>query len=82
MTMHTTIFTKQSARLSRASWLEGLSASLVSFLAVAQPQRALRYTCRQPGKALHPGCALSPSVHPFAMLVASDVSKSSYGLVP
>lgn len=82
MTMHTTVFTKQAARLIRASWLEDLSASLVSFLAVAQPQPALRYASRQPNKALYTGCALSPSVHPFAMLVASDVSRRSYGLVP
>ena len=82
MTMHTTIFTKQSARLSRASWLEGLSASLVSFLATAQPQVALQCAGRQPSKALYTDGALSPSVHPFAMLVASDVSRRSYGLVP
>jgi hypothetical protein len=25
---------------------------------------------------------LAPSEHPFAMLVASDVSRRSYGLVP
>ena len=82
MTMHTTIITKKAARMGSASWLEGLSASLVSFLAVAQLQWALRYAVRQPSKALYPGCALAPSVHPSAMLVASDVSRRSYGLVP
>jgi hypothetical protein len=82
MTMHTNIFTKQSVRLGRASWFEGLSASLVSFLAVAQPQWALQYAGRQPRKALYTGCALAPSVQPFAMLVASDVNRRSYGLVP
>jgi hypothetical protein len=82
MTMHTTIFTKQVARMGCASWLEGLSASLVSFLAVAQPHWALQYAGRQPRKALHTGCALALSAHPFAMLVASDVNRRSYGLVP
>jgi hypothetical protein len=80
--MHTTVFTKQAARLVRASWLEELSASLGSFLAVAQPRWALGYAGRQPSKALYTGYTLSPSVQPFAMLVASDVSRRSYGLVP
>ena len=82
MTMHTTIFTKQAARMGRASWLEGLSASLVSFLAGAQPQRALRGAGRQQSQALYAGCALARSAHPSTMLVASDVSQRSYGLVP
>jgi hypothetical protein len=82
ITMHTNIFTKQSARLGRASWLEGLSASLASFLAVAQPHWALQYASSQHRKALYTGCALEPSVQPFAMLVASDVNRRSYGLVP
>jgi len=82
MTMHTTIITKKAARIGSASWLEGLSASLVSFLAVAQPQRALRFAGRQQSKAWYPDCALAQSVQPSAMLVASDVSQRSYGLVP
>ena len=82
MTMHTTIFTKQAARMGRASWLEGLSASLVSFLAVAQRQRALRCASRQHSQALYADCALARSAHPSTMLVASDVSQRSYGLVP
>jgi hypothetical protein len=82
MTMHTTIFTKQAARMGRASWLEGLSASLVSFLAVAQPQWALRCAGRQHSQALYANYALAQSAHPSAMLVASDVSQRSYGLVP
>jgi hypothetical protein len=82
MTMHTMIIAKKIAQIGRASWLEELSASLVSFLAVAQPQWALQFAGRRQSKALNVACALSPSVHPFAMLVASDVSKKSYGLVP
>jgi hypothetical protein len=81
MTMHTTISTKKIAKIGSASWLEGLSASLVSFLAMAQPQQALRFAGRQPSKALYAGCALARSAPP-AMLVASDVSQRSYGLVP
>jgi hypothetical protein len=82
MTMHTTIITRKIARLGSVSWLEGLLASLLSFLAVAQPQQALQFAGRQPSKALYTGCALSQSAHPFAMLVVSDVHKRSYGLVP
>ena len=82
MTMHTTITTKKPARIGSASWLEGLSASLVSFLAMAQPERTLRFAGRQPRKALSTGCAVSQSAPPFAMLVVSDVHTRSYGLVP
>ena len=82
MTMHTTIITKKATRIGSASWLEGLSASLVSFLTVAQSQGALRFAGRQHSKALYTGCASSQLVPPFAMLVASDVSQRSYGLVP
>ena len=82
MMMHTTISIKKATRIGSASWLEGLSASLVSFLAVAQPQWALRFAGRQQGKTLYPGLALARSTYPAAMLVASDVSQRSYGLVP
>jgi len=82
MTMHTTIITKKAARIGSASWLEGLSASLVSFLAVAQPQWALWFAGRRQSKTLYPGYALARSAYPSAMLVASDVSQRSYGLVP
>jgi hypothetical protein len=82
MTMHTTIMKQKAARIGSASWLAGLSASWVSFLAVAQPCRALRFAGRHQSKALYTGCALAPSVYPSAMLVASDVSQRSYGLVP
>jgi hypothetical protein len=80
--MHTTVFMKKVARIGSASWFEGLSASLVSFLTVAQPQRALQFVDRQPSKAFYAGYALAQSAHPSAMLVASDVSQRSYGLVP
>ena len=79
--MHTTIITQKATRLGRASWLEELFASLVSFLAVAQPQPALQCAGRQPGKASYTACALSQSARPFAMLVVSDVRKGSSGLV-
>jgi hypothetical protein len=82
MTMHTTIIKQKVAKIGSASWLAGLSASLVSFLAVPQPQVALRFAGRGQGKALYPGYALAPSVYPSAMLVASDVSQRSYGLIP
>jgi hypothetical protein len=79
--MHTMI-TKKTASMGSTGWLESLSASLVSFLTVAQPQWALQLAGRQPRKALYTGCTPSQSVHPFAMLVVSDVHKRSYGLVP
>ena len=82
MTMHTTLITKKAVRISRASWLEGLSASLVSFLAVAQPRWALSLAGRHQSKASYTGYVCSQSAYPFAMLVASDVSKQSCGLVP
>jgi len=82
MTMHTTIIKQKAVRIGSASWFAGLSASLVSFLALAQPQGALRFAGRPQAKALYPGYALAPSVYPSAMLVASDVSQRSYGLVP
>jgi hypothetical protein len=81
MTMHTTIIKQKTAKIGSASWVAELSASLISFLAVAQPQRALRFASRHQ-KTLYPNCALVPSVYPSAMLVASDVSQRSYGLVP
>jgi len=80
--MDTTTMTKIAAKLSKAHWLEGLAASLASFLAVAQPRLALSFAGRHHNKALYVSYALSQSAHPFAMLVASDVSKRSYGLVP
>ena len=82
MMMHTTLSIKKATRIGSASWLEGLSASLISFLAVAQPQWALRFAGRHQSKTLYPGLALARSAYPSAMLVASDVSQRSYGLVP
>jgi hypothetical protein len=80
--MHTTMIAKIAAKMSSLPWLEGLSASLASFLEVAQPQWRLCYASRHHSKALYAGCARSQFTHPSAMLVASDVSQRSYGLVP
>jgi len=80
--MHTTTIAKITAKMSNTHWLEGLSASLASFLAVAQPQWGLSFVSRHHSKALYAGCARSQLAHPSAMLVASDVSQRSYGLVP
>jgi hypothetical protein len=82
MMMHTTISIKKAIRIGSASWLESLSASLVSSLAVAQPRWVLRFAGRHQSKTLYPGLALARSAYPSAMLVASDVSQRSYGLVP
>ena len=80
--MHTTTIMKIVAKMSIAPWLEGLSASLASFLAVAQPRWALSCASRPQSKALYAGWARSQSAPLSAMLVASDVSQRSYGLVP
>jgi hypothetical protein len=80
--MYTTTIAKIAAKLSSTRWLEELSASLASLLTVTQPQWALSLAARQHSKALYPGYALSPSAQPYAMLVASDVSRRSYGLMP
>jgi hypothetical protein len=80
--MHTTMIAKIAAKISSSPWLEELSASLASFLAVAQPQWGLCYASRRHSKALYVGCARAQCAHPSAMLVASDVSQRSYGLVP
>jgi hypothetical protein len=80
--MHTTAIAKITAKMSSTHWLEGLSASLASFLAVAQPRWGLSFADRPQSKALYAGRALSQLGHPSAMLVASDVSQRSYGLVP
>jgi hypothetical protein len=80
MTMHTITMTKIAAKLSNVHWLEGLPASLASFRVVAQSQWARSFAGRHHNKAL--STALSQSAPPFAMLVASDVSKRSCGLVP
>jgi hypothetical protein len=82
MIMHTTTIAKIAAKLSIANWLEELSTSLASVRALAQPQWALSFAGRPRSKALAAGCGLSQSTQPFAMLVASDISKRSYGLVP
>jgi hypothetical protein len=82
MAMHTTTIAKIAARIHGTSWFEGLPASLTSFLAVAQPQLALNYAVKRHSKTWPAGCVLAPSMPPFAMLVASDVSERSYGLVP
>jgi hypothetical protein len=81
MTMHTTTIANIAAKLSSTRWLEELSASLASFLTVTQPQWALSFANRQYGKALYTSYALSPSAQPCVMLVASDVSRRSYGLM-
>ena len=80
--MHTTMIAKIAAKIISPPWLEGLSASLASFLAVPQPQWGLCYASRHHSKALYAGCARSQLAHSAAMLVASDVSQRSYGLVP
>ena len=80
--MHTTMIAKIAAKMSSTHWLEGLSASLTSFLAVAQPPWALDYAIKRHSKTWSAGCVLAPSAPPFAMLVASDVHKRSYSLVP
>jgi hypothetical protein len=80
--MHTTMIAKIAAKIISPPWLEGLSASLASFLAVAQPQWGLCYASRHHSKAWYDGRARSQCAHPSAMLVASDVSQRSYGLVP
>jgi hypothetical protein len=80
--MHTTTLAKITARIHSAGWFEGLPASLTSFLAVAQPQWAPHYAVKRHSKTWPAGCVLAQSVHPFAMLVASDVSRRSNGLVP
>ena len=82
ITMHTTTITKIVAKMSNAAWFEELSASLASFLAVAQPRWALSYAGRPQSRALCAGWARSQSAPLSAMLVASDVSQRSYGLVP
>jgi small ligand-binding sensory domain FIST len=81
MAMHTTTIAKIAAKLRSTRWLEELSASLASFLTVTQPQWALSLAVRQPSKALYTGYGLSPSAQPYAMLIASDVSRRSYGLM-
>ena len=80
--MHTTTITKIAAKMSIAPWLEGLSASLASFLAVAQPRWALSCVGKPHSKALYAGLAHSQSAPLSAMLVVSDVHTRSYGLVP
>jgi hypothetical protein len=80
--MHTTTIAKITAWIHSAGWSEGLPASLTSFLTVAQPPWALDYAVKRHSKTWSPGCVLAPPAPPFAMLVASDVSKRSYGLVP
>jgi len=80
--MHTTMIAKITAKMSSAHWLEGLSASLASVLAVAQPQWGLCYASRHHRKALYASYARAQLAPPSAMLVASDVSQRSYGLVP
>src|SRR6185295_17169579 len=67
MTMHTTTIAKITAKMSSTHWFERLSASLASFLAVAQPQWGLCFASRHQSKALYAGCARSQLVHPSAM---------------
>ena len=82
MTMHTITMTKMASRTGSASWRQGLSTSLTSFLAIARPKWPLQLGGRPRHKMLDTGCVVSPSAYPFAMLVASDVSTRSCGLVP
>jgi len=80
--MHTAMIAKITAKINSTPWLEGLSASLTSFLAVTQPQWGLCYASRHHSKAMYAGYARAQCAHPAAMLVASDVSQRSYGFVP
>jgi hypothetical protein len=80
--MHTTTLTKIAAKIHSAGWSERLPASLASCLAGAQPPWALDYAVKRHSKTWSAGCVLTQSAPPFAMLVASDVNKRSYGLVP
>jgi hypothetical protein len=80
--MHTITMTKMASKAGSANWRQGLSMSLTSFLAIARPKWPLQLGGRLHHKVLDAGCVVSPSAYPFAMLVASDVSTRSYGLVP
>jgi hypothetical protein len=80
MAMHTTTIAKIAARIHSTRWSEGLPRSLPSFLTV--PPWALDYAIKRHSKTWSADSVLAPSAPPFAMLVASDVSKKSYGLVP
>jgi hypothetical protein len=80
--MHTTTMAKIAAKIHSAGGSRGPGASLTSFLAVAKPPWALDYAIKRHSKTWSAECVLAPSAPPFAMLVASDVSKKSYGLVP
>jgi hypothetical protein len=80
--MHTTIIAKIAAKMSSTHWLEELSAFLASFLTVTQPQWAPSFAVRQHRRALYTGCVLSPLAQPYAMLVANDMSRRSYGRMP
>jgi len=51
--MYTTMIAKIAAKMNSTHWLEGLSVSLASFLAVAQPQWRLCYASRHHSKALY-----------------------------
>ena len=82
MTMHTITMTKMASRTGSVSWRQGLSMSLTSFLAIARPKWPLQLGGWPHHKVLDTGCVVSPSAYPFAMLVASDVSTRSCGLVP
>lgn len=80
--MHTTTLAKIAVSIRRAGWSEGAPASLTSLLAVAQPLWALHSAVKRQSKTWPPGGVLAPSARPFNMLVASDVSQRSCGLVP
>jgi hypothetical protein len=82
MTMRTTTIAKITAKIHRAGRSEGLPVSLTSALTVVQPPWALDYAIKRHSKTWSAECVLAPSAPPFAMLVASDVNKKSYGLVP
>jgi len=73
--------TQTTARRSRLHWMETLSASVVSFLAGArsQPQPDL-VTTKHSRVFFQRG--VSPGAAPdFGMLIESDVSKKSSGIV-
>jgi hypothetical protein len=72
--------TKTVAGKSRIHWVGTLSASLASFLSAARPQPDLATT--KHSRVFYQR-GVSPWAAPdFGMLVESDVSKKSSGMVP
>jgi len=74
--------TKTVAGKSRIHWVGTLSASFVSFLAGARPQLQPDLTTTKHSRVFYQR-GVSPWVAPdFGMLVESDVSSKSAGMVP